>query len=64
MTPLDVDRLEFWQAAVMLGRDQKESVSSLEDQLAHNLARVAEVRARRADSAAVASRPERVVRAV
>lgn len=55
--------MELWQAAVMLGRDQKPTVVSMAEQLKANEARAAAERAQRAASGQVASGP-RVVRAV
>lgn len=63
LTPPEVDRMELWQAAVMLGRDQKPTVVSMAEQLKANEARAAAERAQRAASGQVASGP-RVVRAV
>lgn len=63
MNPGEVDRLELWQAAVMLGRDQQTSVRSLEAQLRANEERARVERAQRQAGGQVASRP-RVVRAV
>lgn len=64
MTPIEVDRLELWQAAVMLGRDQKASIRSLEEQLYANQERARVERARRLEAGQVVSRPERVIRAI